>query len=57
MEKEIELLINEAKEVSKNSYSPYSNFKVGASLLTKDNKIYKIAISYLKYKCALDLDY
>lgn len=41
MEKAIELLINEAKEVSKNSYSPYSNFKVGASLLTKDNKIYK----------------
>ncbi|MDY2888313.1 MAG: cytidine deaminase [Candidatus Caccosoma sp.] len=41
MEKEIELLINEAKEVSKNSYSPYSNFKVGASLLTKENRIYK----------------
>ena len=41
MEKAIELLINEAKEASKNSYSPYSNFKVGASLLTKDNKIYK----------------
>ena len=41
MEKEIELLINKAKEVSENSYSPYSNFRVGASLLTKDNRIYK----------------
>ncbi len=29
-------LANEAKE---NAYSPYSSFKVGAALLTKDNKI------------------
>ena len=33
-------LIDIAKEARKNSYSPYSNFKVGAALLTKDNKVY-----------------
>ena len=33
-------LIKYAMEASKNSYSPYSNFKVGAALLTKDNKLY-----------------
>jgi len=33
-------LIDVAKEARKNSYSPYSNFKVGAALLTKDNKVY-----------------
>ena len=30
-----------ALEASLNSYSPYSNFPVGASLITKDNKVYK----------------
>jgi cytidine deaminase len=34
-------LIEYAKEASKNSYSPYSNFKVGAALLTKSGKLYK----------------
>lgn len=34
-------LIDIAKEARKNSYSPYSNFKVGAALLTKDGKVYK----------------
>jgi cytidine deaminase len=33
-------LMNAAKEVMKNSYSPYSNFKVGAAVKTKDGKIY-----------------
>lgn len=37
---EKEKLINEAKKVSLNSYSPYSNFKVGASVLTKNGKIF-----------------
>ena len=37
----IERLINYAKEGSMNSYSPYSKFKVGASLMTKDGKLYK----------------
>lgn len=34
-------LIDIAIEARKNSYSPYSNFKVGAALLTKTGKIYK----------------
>ncbi|RLD14950.1 MAG: cytidine deaminase [Caldiserica bacterium] len=41
MKKEIiELLIKKAKEVRKLAYAPYSNFKVGAALLTKSGKIY-----------------
>ena len=34
-------LVNAAKEAMKNSYSPYSDFKVGAALLSKEGKIYK----------------
>lgn len=34
-------LIKSAFEAQKMSYSPYSNFCVGAALLTKTNKIYK----------------
>ncbi|MBP9988404.1 MAG: cytidine deaminase [Ruminococcus sp.] len=37
---ENEILINKAIEAMKNSYSPYSNFRVGASLITKNGKIY-----------------
>jgi len=33
-------LIRKAIEARKNSYSPYSNFKVGAALLTADNKLF-----------------
>lgn len=33
-------LIEKAKEAKKNSYSPYSNFRVGAALLAENNKIY-----------------
>ncbi len=33
-------LVNAAKEAMTNSYSPYSEFKVGAALLSKDGKIY-----------------
>ncbi len=33
-------LIKKAQEVKKNSYSPYSNFKVGASILTDSGNIY-----------------
>jgi len=33
-------LIKIAKEASKNSYSPYSKYKVGAAILAKDGKIY-----------------
>ena len=33
-------LIEAAIKASNNSYSPYSNFKVGAALLTSDNKVF-----------------
>jgi len=33
-------LVNLAIESKKNAYTPYSNFKVGAALLTKEGKIY-----------------
>lgn len=38
---ENKMLINAAKEAMERSYSPYSNFKVGAALLADDGKIYK----------------
>lgn len=34
-------LVLEAIEARKMSYSPYSNFMVGAALLTKDGKVYR----------------
>ncbi len=34
-------LLNEAKSAREMSYSPYSNFMVGAALLTKSGKLYK----------------
>jgi cytidine deaminase len=34
-----EILIQKANEVMENSYSPYSNFKVGAAILLRDGKI------------------
>ncbi|RDU22987.1 cytidine deaminase [Anaerosacchariphilus polymeriproducens] len=34
-------LIKNALEAQKQSYSPYSNFSVGAALLTESNKIFK----------------
>ncbi len=34
-------LIQEAKEGMKNAYAPYSNFQVGAALLTKEGRIYR----------------
>lgn len=33
-------MIKSAEEASKNSYSPYSKFAVGACVLTENNKIY-----------------
>ncbi len=33
-------LINKAKEAMQNSYSPYSNFKVGSAVLMKSGKVY-----------------
>ena len=33
-------LLEYAKQVSENSYSPYSKFKVGAAVLCEDNKVF-----------------
>lgn len=38
---EIQNLISNAKDAMKYAYSPYSKFKVGCALLTKNGKIYK----------------
>lgn len=38
---ENKMLINAAKEAMERSYSPYSEFKVGAAVLADDGKIYK----------------
>ncbi len=35
-----EMLLKEAYKAMQNSYSPYSNFKVGAALLCKSGKVY-----------------
>ena len=35
-----EFLIGEAKKAREHAYTPYSNFRVGAALVTKDGKIY-----------------
>ena len=34
-------LVREAIEAKKNAYVPYSNFPVGAALLTKEGKVYR----------------
>lgn len=39
MNKEYQLLIEKAKEAQKNAYTPFSRFRVGAALLTTDNRI------------------
>ncbi|SHH20444.1 cytidine deaminase [Thermosipho atlanticus] len=38
--KKTEELIEKAFQARENAYAPYSNFKVGAALLTKSGKIY-----------------
>ena len=49
-------LMDKAIEAKKNSYSPYSHFKVGAALLTSDNEIYQGCnienVSYTPTCCA-----
>ena len=37
---DINILIKTAKRARENSYSPYSNYKVGCALLTKSGKIF-----------------
>ncbi|WMJ23913.1 cytidine deaminase [Paludicola sp. MB14-C6] len=49
-------LIHEALEAQKMAYTPYSNFKVGAALLSKSGKIYRgcniESASYTPTNCA-----
>ena len=40
MEINYDELLEKAKEVSKNSYSPYSKFKVGAAVMFESGKVY-----------------
>lgn len=40
MQKEQEKLIEAAKRARENAFAPYSNFKVGASVLTKSDEIF-----------------
>ena len=47
----VEKLIDTAIEQLKFSYTPYSNFKVGAALLTKSGKIYTKCILYTNKLC------
>ncbi len=37
---EYEILLNEAQKAMQNAYVKYSNFRVGAALLTKSGKVY-----------------
>ena len=37
---EYEKLVSQALQARKNAYVPYSNFKVGAAVLTEDGKVY-----------------
>jgi len=49
---QIEELITKAIKAKENSYSPYSKFRVGCSLLTLDDQIYtgKLKINNEIYK-------
>lgn len=38
---DIKKMLDEAKKISENSYSPYSNFPVGAVCLFENGKLYK----------------
>ena len=40
MNENLKQLFEAAKAASENAYSPYSNFEVGAAVLTKNNKIF-----------------
>ncbi len=40
MEFSDDILFEKAREVSKNAYSPYSNVRVGASLITDNNNLF-----------------
>ncbi|MET3293077.1 UNVERIFIED_CONTAM: cytidine deaminase [Brevibacillus sp. OAP136] len=37
---DINMLVNQATEARKQAYTPYSNFQVGAALITKNQRLY-----------------
>ncbi|AXY26019.1 cytidine deaminase [Suicoccus acidiformans] len=39
-QKQVEVYMQEAREILHNSYSPYSNFPVGCTLLMKDGQVF-----------------
>jgi cytidine deaminase len=55
----LEKLVKRASQVRKNAYAPYSNYKVGAALITKDGRIFEgvnaEAISYTQTTHAEEL--
>lgn len=54
MEKDIQILFNIAKDTINKSYSPYSNFKVSAAILSSNNNTYTgINIENASYPCSL----
>ena len=54
--KDIKCLVRKAKEAKDKSYSPYSNFRVGAAVYTADRKIFTGCnvenVSYVHAVCA-----
>ena len=40
-EREIDMLLDKAQEAREHAYAPYSNYRVGAALLTADGQIYQ----------------
>jgi len=40
MNEELKELVESARQVREKAYAPFSNFRVGAAVLTKDGKIY-----------------
>ena len=51
---DVETLIQEAVQAKQNSYSPYSKFRVGAALLTKNGKIFRgCNVENASYPCGM----
>ena len=49
-------LVLEAKKAMANSYSPYSNFPVGAALVTKDGQVFHgqiLKMQNMDYRCVV----
>lgn len=49
-------LMKAARDALSNSYSPYSNFKVGAAILTNNENIFSVCIwniYHMDFQCVL----